>query len=216
MLFYVKFMANKQIPLPPDAVQVGHVLGAWGVKGALRIQSYNVQADALMATNLWHLLPPEQPFGVSSSNNLDGMPKPKGNHAEPSSLSTLTITHVREHDGTLVVEAQEVKDRTAAEQLKGARILVRRSEFPEPEDGEFYWVDLIGLRVVNLQGEALGHVTDLMSNGVQSILRIQRVPESVREGQKNLERLIPFVDAFIASVNLQAGFIQVDWPMEDD
>lgn len=216
MLFYVKFMANKQIPLPPDAVQVGHVLGAWGVKGALRIQSYSVQAGALMATNLWHLLPPEQPFGVSSSNNLDGMPKPKGNHAEPSSLSTLTITHVREHDGTLVVEAQEVKDRTAAEQLKGARILVRRSEFPEPEDGEFYWVDLIGLRVVNLQGEALGHVTDLMSNGVQSILRIQRVPESVREGQKNLERLIPFVDAFIASVNLQAGFIQVDWPMEDD
>jgi 16S rRNA processing protein RimM len=65
-------------------------------------------------------------------------------------------------------------------------------------DDEFYWADLIGLEVENLQGEHLGTVTDMMSNGPQSILRI--VPAEV-EAQ---ERLIPFVDAFIIKVDKAA------------
>jgi ribosomal 30S subunit maturation factor RimM len=53
-------------------------------------------------------------------------------------------------------------------------VQVSRADFPALPEDEYYWSDLIGLDVVNLQGEALGKVTDMMHNGAQSILRIRR------------------------------------------
>ncbi|MBO1925908.1 16S rRNA processing protein RimM [Staphylococcus epidermidis] len=61
-------------------------------------------------------------------------------------------------------------DRNAAEALKGARIFVAREHFPKTEDGGFYWVDLMGLNVLNREGVELGAVKDLMSTGPETVL----------------------------------------------
>ena len=90
--------------------------------------------------------------------------------------------------------------------MKGARIFIARSSFPAPEEGEYYWVDLIGLPVVNREGVALGHVTDLMATGPQQTLVL-----GYEENGKQLERLIPFVDAYVDEVDLAAKRITVDW-----
>ena len=82
-------------------------------------------------------------------------------------------------------------------------------------DDEFYWAELIGLDVENLQGEHLGTVTDMMSNGPQSILRIQ--PAATPDANPEVaaqERLIPFVDAFIIKVDKAAKKITVDWGLD--
>jgi 16S rRNA processing protein RimM len=100
-------------------------------------------------------------------------------------------------------------DRNAAESLRGARIFVPRSSFPAAADGEYYWVDLLGLQVVNREGLDLGQVRDLMSTGPQTVLVIEAAPEA--EGGKSIERMIPFVSAFVDGVDLPGKRITVDW-----
>jgi 16S rRNA processing protein RimM len=106
----------------------------------------------------------------------------------------------------VVARADEVDDRAAAEALRGARIFVPRSSFPTADPDEYYWVDLLGLDVVNREGVALGKVKDLMSTGPQTVL----VLEYEEEG-KALERMLPFVAAYVDRVDLPGRKITVDW-----
>ena len=99
-------------------------------------------------------------------------------------------------------------DRTAAEALRGARIFIARSQFPKPAEDEFYWADLIGLGVVTRDGLALGQVVGLIDTGPQSVLRIQP-PASDAD-----EVLIPFVSAYVDSVDLPGRRIVVDWGVD--
>ena len=110
------------------------------------------------------------------------------------------------HSGSVVATALDVNDRTAAEALRGARIFISRSSFPTASADEYYWVDLIGLDVLNRQDEALGTVRELLSTGAQTVL----VLEYTEDG-KVCERMIPFVSAYVDDVNLQERRIRVDW-----
>jgi 16S rRNA processing protein RimM len=121
----------------------------------------------------------------------------------------LKIKEVKNHSDTVVACAQGMDDRNAAESLRGARIFVPRSSFPAAADGEYYWVDLMGLQVVNREGLDLGLVRDLMSTGPQTVLVIEASPEA--EGSKPVERMIPFVSAFVDGVDLAGKRITVDW-----
>ena len=121
----------------------------------------------------------------------------------------LDIKEVKNHSDTVVAWAENLQDRNAAESLRGARIFVPRSSFPKAAEGEYYWVDLIGLQVVNREGVALGLVRDLMSTGPQTVLVLEALPET--DGAKPVERMIPFVSAFVDGVDLPGQRITVDW-----
>ena len=168
---------------PDDAIEVGRIVDAWGLKGWIKVQPFAEDPQALFSTKRWHLRPAEGPIAVA--------PPPM-----------LRITHAREHGGFIVAGAQEVADRAAAEVLKGARVFVARSSFPTAGSDEYYWVDLIGCGVVNREGIELGTVTDLLDTGAGSVLRLQ---------QGETERLIPFVAAYIDDVDLAGRRIRVDW-----
>lgn len=192
---------------PDDAVEVGRVLGAWGVKGGIRVQPFSKSPQALFSSRRWFIRPPEGPQA------------PVGARARASALPPLLrITSSRDQGDSVVATAQELPDRDAAEAMKGARIFIARSSFPTAGDGEFYWIDLIGLTVVNRRGEVLGQVTDLLDTGAHSVLRI-RPPQgdgdaagaAVTEAN---ERLIPFVAAFIDEVDLTGRRITVDWGLD--
>lgn len=172
-------------PWPADAVEVGRVSGAWGVKGWIKVQPHATDPQALFASRRWH---------------LEG----DGNAALPP---LLRITEVREHGDAVVAAAQELPDRSAAEALKGARIFVSRGSFPTPGTDEFYWVDLIGLAVVNRDGAVLGTVSGLLDTGAHSVLR-------VAPAAGGPERMIPFVAACIDAVDLPARRIAVDWGLD--
>jgi 16S rRNA processing protein RimM len=94
-----------------------------------------------------------------------------------------------------------IDDREAAEALKGCEIAVPRAELGEADEGSIYWADLIGLEVANLQGEALGKVQELFRTGETSVLVVR--------GER--ERMIPFVGAYVKSVDRESGRITVDW-----
>ncbi len=82
-----------------------------------------------------------------------------------------------------------------------------RQGFPTPDDGEFYWVDLIGLDVVNREGVALGRVEGLIETGPHCVLRIV----ARAGGAPDDEVLVPFVDAYVDAVDLPGRRITVDW-----
>jgi 16S rRNA processing protein RimM len=174
--------------VPGDLSQVGHVTGAYGVLGGIRVSPYSPDADALLEVKTWWLDKP--------------------------SLHPVTVRTARLHSGDVVATLVDVKDRDAAEALKGATISIPRSEFPALPEDEYYWTDLIGIDAVNLQGEALGKVTDMMHNGAQSILRITPVPTQDAATDKAQERLVPFVDQFVKQVDLAGKKITLDWGLD--
>jgi 16S rRNA processing protein RimM len=182
---------------PEDAVEVGRIVDAWGVKGWIKVQPYSASPEALFSSRRWFLQPPETPRPPGPAQA--GAPLP----------ALLRITQAREHGSLVVASAQEVPDRTAAEALKGARVFVPRSSFPSTDEGEYYWVDLIGLAVVNRQGEALGTVADLFDTGAHCVLRV--LDDS---RQPAVERLIPFVSAYIDDVDRARRRILVDWGLD--
>jgi len=174
--------------LPADAVEVARVQGAWGIKGWFKILPHSASPEALFSCKRWFLLPPER-----GPKAFEG-------------VALLKIKQAREHADTVVASAHEIDGRDAAEALKGARVFVPRSSFPTPGEGEYYWVDLIGMAVVNREGLALGRVTGLMETGAQQVLALGYE----QDGQPR-ERLIPFVDAYVDRVDLEGRQIVVDW-----
>jgi 16S rRNA processing protein RimM len=174
--------------LPADAIEVGRIADAWGIKGWFKVLPHSASPEALFSSKRWYLLPTERGAKTFSGAML------------------LRVREAKVHSDTVVAQAQEVDDRTAAEALKGARIFVPRSSFPTAATDEFYWVDLIGLSVVNREGVELGRVKELLSTGPQTVLVIEYV-----EADKPAERMIPFVAVYVDSVDLAAKRITVDW-----
>jgi len=209
---------DDSVAWPEDAVEVGRVVDAWGVKGGIKVLPFSSDPQALFCTKKWFLRPAEASAGAVSrpgaaAKNAD---KAAGGAVTAAGVSKLArprflqVKSAREQGDVVVVTADDLADRNAAEALKGARVFVSRSAFPTPDEGEFYWIDLIGLDVRNPQGEALGRVIDLLDNGPQSVLRCEY---EGAEG-KPAERLIPFVSAYILSVSLADKLIVADWGLD--
>ena len=182
--------------LPDDAVELGRVLDAWGIKGWVRILPHSADTSALFQSSDWFLQPPEARFA-------------RGFSAFASSVS-VHVAEIKAHSDGIVARLDGVDDRNAAEALKGVRISVPRSAFPAAADGEYYWIDLIGLDVVNREGVHLGVVRDLMPTGPTSVL-VMEYTETVDGVEKTAERLVPFVAAYIDDVDLKARRITADW-----
>lgn len=184
---------------PEDAVEVGRILDAWGIKGWIRVQAYSNDAQALFSARRWFLQP-----------SLEGGPVPVRAKPLPQPLKILAI---RDHGDGIVANVQDVSDRNGAEALRGARIFISRAAFPSADPNEYYWVDLIGLSVVNRQGETLGQVIGLMDTGPHSVLRILP-PGLVEPVKPDQEKLVPFVSAFVDDVDMEQKLITVDWGLD--
>ena len=132
--------------------------------------------------------------------------EPERRFAAGASLQThtgsLTVSDSRTHSGKLVVRFAEIEGRTAAEAARGTELtcLVDPSELPEDPE-EFYDHQLVGLRVVTTDGEAVGEL-DRVEHGAAQDLLVIRTPES--------EILFPFVSVFVPEVDVPGGRIVID------
>ena len=185
---------------PDDAVEVGRIVDAWGIKGWLKVQPFASDPQALFSTRRWFIRPPEA-AGIQRPGAPPG-PYP----------ALLKITQAKEHGDSVVAQAHGVESRSDAEALRGARVFVGRSSFPTANADEYYWVDLIGLAVVNREGEALGTVVGLLDTGPHSVLRVATGGAGPDAAES--ERLIPFVAAYVDDVSLTLKRITVDWGLD--
>ncbi len=116
------------------------------------------------------------------------------------------LKSLKVHGDGVVVLLDGVPDRTAAEALKGTLVGAPRDSLPATDDDEFYWGDLIGLAVVNSADEKLGRIAGLIETGANDVLRVV--------ADDKTERLLPFVDAVVLSVDREAGLVRVEWGLD--
>jgi len=171
---------------PDDLVLVGHVLDAWRLDGSIKVAPYSGDAAALLAVHEWW-------FDVTGA------------------IRSFDVLDAKTHGDTVTARLVGIVDRDAASALKGARISISRRRFPVTDADEYYWVDLIGLDVTNDADEALGRVERLMDNGAHANLVVREVVDPDGVEPRVVERLIPFVDAYVRTVDLAARRIVVDW-----
>lgn len=183
--------------LPADALEVGRILDAWGVKGWVKILPHSTDPEALFSAKTWYLQAPDAKFRPGFSLF--------------SGTVSLKVDEAKIHSGTVVAKFSGIDDRNVAEALRGARIFLARSSFPAASTDEYYWVDLIGLNVVNREGVALGCVRDLMTTGPQSVLCIEYTSTQEDGTSMSAERMIPFVSAYVDKVDIAGKCITVDW-----
>ena len=166
----------------PDSRQrmitVGRLHGASGVRGEVKLESFTDPLRSIARYQPWIL---RDARGIERA--CEGV-------------------RVREGGKGLIATMPGIEDKDAADALRGTEVLVPRSALPPPAEGEFYWVDLEGLRVVNVEGTDFGIVSHLFSTGANDVL--------VAQGER--ERMIPFVlPDYIRSVDFEAGVVTVDW-----
>ena len=126
---------------------------------------------------------------------------------EPAAAGPLTIAGTRWHSGRLLVRFADVRDRTAAEALRGALLLVDSADLEDLPDPDSYRDhQLVGLTVVDPDGAPVGSVSDVLHHG-QDLLVV--AGSGSRAGA---EILIPFVGAIVTEVDLEAGVVRVDPP----
>ena len=168
-------------PTRPGAdrrVLIGRIHGAFGVRGEVKLESFTDPRSVVFRYQPWTLRDAQ------------------GRERE------LVGARGRETAKGIVAQLPDVADRDAAEALRGTEVWVSRSALPPPKEGEYYWVDLEGLRVVNVEGIEFGTVSHLFSTGANDVLVVQ--------GER--ERMLPFVQPdVVRSVDFESGTITVDW-----
>lgn len=162
-----------------EMVVMGRVVAPYGIYGWVKVQPHTELPDGLLDYPEWWL-------------------------GRAGQWQQYEVESGRMHGAVLLAKFKGVNDRDAAFTLKGRQVAVPRTLLPEPDEDEYYWTDLIGLRVTNLQGVDFGEVVNLLETGANDVM--------VVKGER--ERLIPFIGQVVLEVNLEAGTMQVDWDAE--
>jgi len=159
---------------------MGRISGLFGVHGWVRIFDYCRQRGDILGYDTWLLR--------------------QGNE-----WNEVRLAAGRLQANSVVAQLEGCIDRETARTLIGSEISIRSDQLESPADGEFYWQDLKGLTVLNMAGETLGVVADLLETGANDVLVIH--------GKR--EHLVPFIQGqYISRVDLEGGLIVVDWDPE--
>ena len=167
-----------------NPIVLGKMGAAYGIRGWLKVFSSTEDAESIFDYQPWFI----QRAG-------------KWQHVELESW--------KHHNQDLIIKVKGIDDRDAAAQLTNCEITVDSAQLPALEEGDYYWKDLMGCKVVNLDGYEMGKVIDLMETGSNDVLVVKA---NLKDAFGAQERLIPFLDEqVIKKVDLSTGTIEVDW-----
>lgn len=186
-------MANAALADPVNAMVVlGRISAPFGVEGWLKVHVFGDDPAAWRTMPLWWL-------------GLD--PQAQSQQAwQPYRFKSLRI-----QGAGLLVQLDEIADRTRAQAVQGYFVGAPRSALPELEQGTFYWGDLMGLDVVNSSGLSLGRVVDLWASSAHPVLVVE-APAPAGSGKSgNVQRLLPFTAPIVQEVRADSRLIQVNW-----
>lgn len=155
---------------------MAYITGAFGVKGWVKVQPLTEETGNLLDYSAWWI-------------------------GGESGWSRREVEKAQAGAGMVTAKLAGCEDREEAAGLRGQHVAVSRAEFPAAGENEFYWADLIGLRVVNMQDEELGTVSRVFETGANDVLVVQ--------GER--ERLIPFIEEVVRAVDLESRVLRVEW-----
>lgn len=160
-----------------DRLVVGQIVGLFGIKGWVKVFSHTQPRDNIVQYSPWQI-------------------------KQGGAWRTVVLEQGQAHGKGVVAKLKGCDDRDTAALLVGAEIAIDRAQLGRLHRGEYYWADLIGLRVVTEEGQDFGVVDHLFETGANDVLVVR--------GDR--ERLIPYITGqVVKSVDLDAGEIRVDW-----
>ena len=163
--------------LPEDYILAGQISSLFGVKGWVKVRSWTEPRENIIKYSPWL---------VKTAEGWKEMKVAQGNR----------------QGKTVVVRLEGYEDRDQSAKLTGCEIAISQQQLPELAENEFYWNDLIGLKVINQNGVDFGSVEKLIETGSNDVLIVN--------GDR--ERLIPYImGQVIKAINLETKEIQVDW-----
>jgi 16S rRNA processing protein RimM len=179
----------RKSPVPPQQprnqaarlIVMGRIVAPYGLNGWVRIEPYSTDPGRLNAYPAWWV----------------------GRNGDWREMKV--AESVKRHGASVVARFEGCVERDAALALKGSELAVPREALPQNADNEFYWADLVGLRVVNVKDEELGAVAELFDNGAHPVMRVVA---------GETERLLPFVDQVVRQVDMAQGRIRVEWELD--
>ena len=161
-------------------ISVGKISGVFGVKGWVKVFSFTDPRENILTYSPWLLK--------------------KGDESK-----TVAVIDGQLQGKTIVAQLDGVNDRDQAASLMGWDIFIRQDQLPKTGKNEYYWSELIGLKVETIDGIQLGVVDSLLETGANDVIIVQ--------GER--ERVIPFLQGqTIMKIDLDAGIIIVDWDPE--
>lgn len=194
-------------------VTLGKVQAVFGLEGGIKIYSWTSPKDNIFNYKRWYLDFLED---REELQNTDETQSSQAQTAQTHRRSKYTQAELKEfilskgkpHKNGLLAFLEGVDNVDAAQNLIGAYIKIDKSDLPVLEEGEYYWDDLIGLEVVDLDENCLGKVKDLLETGANDCLVLVPSKNSIDARKRIIPYLIPEV---IKNVDLTSGVIQVDW-----
>ena len=162
-----------------DLVIMGRIVAPYGVFGWLKVLPDTELIDGLLDYKTWWI-------------------------GKDNDWRELKVEEAKVHNEVIVVKLQGISERDGAFACKGKQVAVPRAALPKPDKNEYYWSDLIGLQVKNLQDIDFGKIIDVFATGANDVI--------VVTGER--ERLIPFINAVIIEVDTVAKAMLVDWDAE--
>jgi 16S rRNA processing protein RimM len=160
-------------------VVMGRVTAPFGVKGWVKVHPLTAQVATLCDYPVWWL-------------------------GKAGEWREMPVDEAKASGAMVVAQLAGISDRDGAAALRGWEVAVPRDQLPAPREDEYYWTDLIGLRVVNAAGHEFGHIVRMIGTGANDVL--------VVKGKK--ETLIPFIAGVIRKVDFTAGQVEVDWGVD--
>lgn len=161
-------------------VIVGRFGRTHGIKGLITVHSFTEPRDNILRYTDWHIKLADQ-------------------------WQPLKLLNVEINNKSILAQIEGYREREQVAVFTNVEIAVSRKQLPPLEPGEFYWHQLVGMQVVNLQHQELGKVIDVLSTGSNDVLVI--------EGEKR--HLVPYLlDQFITDIDPGKGVITVDWDVD--
>lgn len=164
-------------------IPVGKIVGAHGVKGNIKVYSY---AESL---------------SVFKPGSLILLINPKGFE------KNYKIEWVKPHGRTVLLSLKGVENKNLVETLIGSVFFIERVTLPEPEDGSYYWLDIIGMSVFTTDDEYIGLVESIIPTGSNDVF-VVRNPNKAHDN----ETLIPALGSVILKIDLKLKTMRVDLP----
>jgi len=158
---------------------MGRIAAPYGIKGWIKVQPFSDSPLGLLQNAVWQV-------------------------GQEGNWQQQVIASARKHGASVLAKFEGIESREEAAALRGLQVAISRDDFPVPASGEYYWADLIGLKVVNDAGVALGTVSRLFETGANDVM--------VVDGER--ERLVPFIEPVIRQVDITGGVIKVDWEVD--
>lgn len=166
-----------------DWVVVGKLMSPFGVKGWIKLYSHTQPVENIAS---YH------PLWIK-----------QGDRWRPFNLE-----HVQRHGKGLVAKIKGCDTRDQTPAYIGCELAIKREQLPALEQGDYYWAQLEGLKVITTAGEFLGIVDHLFETGSNDVLAVHPAAGSIDQQ----ERLIPYLwEDVVTAVDLERGEMTVDW-----